>query len=58
MRYLLFRHQNWKMGSKLKMLLMTKIVDMSARFYHSSSEVVIKAATIVSERRETGCAIV
>ena len=35
-----------------------KIVDMSARFYNSSSEVVIKAATIVSERRETGCAIV
>ena len=58
MRYLLFRHQNWKMGSKLKMLLMTKIVDMLARFYHSGSGVATKAAAIVSERREAGCAIV
>ena len=35
-----------------------KIFDMSARFYHSGSGVVIKAAAIVSERREEGCAIV
>ena len=35
-----------------------KIVDMSARIYHSGSGVAAKAATIVSERREAGCAIV
>ena len=35
-----------------------KIVDMSARFYHSGSGVAAKAAAIVSERREAGCAIV
>ena len=34
-----------------------KIVDMSSRFYHSSSKVVIKSATSVFERREAGCAI-
>ena len=35
-----------------------KIVDMSARFYHSGSGVATKAAAIVSERREADCAIV
>ena len=33
-------------------------IDMSARFYHSGSGVATKAAAIVSERREAGCAIV
>ena len=35
-----------------------KIVDISARFYHSGPGVATKAATIVSERREAGCEIV
>ena len=35
-----------------------KIVDISARFYHSGSGVATKSATIVSERGEAGCAIV
>ena len=34
-----------------------KIVHMSSRFYHSSSEVVVKVAISVSKRREAGCVI-